>query len=541
MSATPPIEAGRVPPHDLDAEAAVLSAVMLEPERLDSVAFLRPEHFYSDANGRIFGAAQALAKVGTPIDIVSVASWLRDRERFAQVGGASYLAQISDATPAVAHVEFHALVVREKWRVRQLIATCQRVAAEGYGDFGEVDAFIAKADDEVHSIAKDHSAIIADGPTVDDPLRGLTHLAKVALMGRDRILEIASIPASYVWQDIVVASTIAVISGGVGAGKTTLLFLCLAARMNTGEPVSVLGRVMTPAPAGKLVVLIEGEHGEGSAARKLVESCALLRIDDAALDRIIIVARKSVLIGSPEWLDVKRLVAAGLVSDIALDTIARVAPGDANDEAQQVAIFARVAEVIEAAPTEKDKPTVWINAHNRKGGSGGLDSVSGSAQRTGQADTVLMLSAEREDGRVTSTTVIFDKLREPPDDYPKPVTFRIMGAGAERQLVTDAPEATADDDRPLGEQILSQLPIGAKKTRNALATALGKNPTSLDTDIGNLLSTGQIQKTTVSVNKRPHPGFARRNDAPRSNERAANGPSNERAANDQQTQQTAAG
>src|SRR3984957_10767171 len=86
----PPIVAGRVPPHDLDAEAAVLSAVLLNREALDRVLeILKPEHFYSDANGRIYEAAVALAQAGTPIDIISVASYLRDRERIQQIGGPS--------------------------------------------------------------------------------------------------------------------------------------------------------------------------------------------------------------------------------------------------------------------------------------------------------------------------------------------------------------------------------------------------------------------------------------------------------------------
>ncbi len=54
----PPIVAGRVPPHDLDAEAAVLSAILLSREALDRVLeILKPEQFYSDANGRIYEAA----------------------------------------------------------------------------------------------------------------------------------------------------------------------------------------------------------------------------------------------------------------------------------------------------------------------------------------------------------------------------------------------------------------------------------------------------------------------------------------------------
>jgi replicative DNA helicase len=151
----PAIVAGRVPPHDLDAEAAVLSAILLNRDALDRVLeILKPEHFYSEANGRIYMGAQELASSGTPIDIVSVASWLRDREWLQHIGGPSYLAEMADATPAVSHVTAHAKVVYEKWRVRQLIATCQRVAAEGYGDVGTVQEFIDGAEQAVYELAR---------------------------------------------------------------------------------------------------------------------------------------------------------------------------------------------------------------------------------------------------------------------------------------------------------------------------------------------------------------------------------------------------
>jgi replicative DNA helicase len=159
----PAMVAGRVPPHDLDAEAAVLSAILLSREALDRVQeILRPEYFYSDANGRIYEAAQQLALAGTPIDIISVASWLRDRERLAQIGGPSYLAQLADATPAVAHVGAHAAVVYEKWRVRQLIATCQKIAAEGYGDVGIVQEFIDSAEHAIYEIARTGSRVAVE-------------------------------------------------------------------------------------------------------------------------------------------------------------------------------------------------------------------------------------------------------------------------------------------------------------------------------------------------------------------------------------------
>lgn len=147
--------AGRVPPADLDAEAAVLSSMLLSREAFDSVQeFLLPEHFYADSNRRVFEAVMELSAANRPVDTVSVAGWLRDRGRLDQIGGTPYLAQLVDATPAVAHVEEHAKTIREKWRLRSLIATCQRFAAEGYGECGDVQAFVDSAEQSIFELAR---------------------------------------------------------------------------------------------------------------------------------------------------------------------------------------------------------------------------------------------------------------------------------------------------------------------------------------------------------------------------------------------------
>lgn len=151
----PPPVAGRVPPHDLDAEAAVLSAILLDRDALDRVLeILKPEHFYSQPNARIYQACQELAVATAPIDIVNVSTWLRDREWLVKCGGTAYLAELADATPAIGHVEAHAKTVHEKWRLRQIIATAQRVAAEGYGDVGEVQRFIDGVEQAVYDLAR---------------------------------------------------------------------------------------------------------------------------------------------------------------------------------------------------------------------------------------------------------------------------------------------------------------------------------------------------------------------------------------------------
>ena len=146
---------GRVPPHDLDAEAAVLSAVMLDPLAFDKVnEFLKPEHFYSEAHRRIHEASVELSAEGKPVDVVQVASWLRDHDRLAQVGGMAYLTEVLNAAPAVANVVAYARTIHEKFRVRQLIAACQRVTAQGYAGYGEAQQFIDSAEQAVYDIAR---------------------------------------------------------------------------------------------------------------------------------------------------------------------------------------------------------------------------------------------------------------------------------------------------------------------------------------------------------------------------------------------------
>jgi hypothetical protein len=190
---------------------------------------------------------------------------------------------------------------------------------------------------------------------------------------------------------------IVVVAGAPGGGKTTLLFLILAVRLHFGEPQNLLGLSLQPAPERKWIVLIEAEHGEGSTARKLVKSFRVLGLDNAGLRRVIIVARKAVKLGSPEWNDVVTLIKEGVVSDVAIDTIARVAPADGNDEQEQVAVYEALSRAIEAAPDDA-KPIVWAAAHTRKGATGGLEDVSGSVQRVGQADSVLICDPRRSTG-----------------------------------------------------------------------------------------------------------------------------------------------
>jgi replicative DNA helicase len=217
----------------LDAEAAVLSALLLAGEAFDQVQdVLAPEHFYSEANRRIFEAIADLNQQSQPVDVVTVSAWLRSRERLEQVGGGAYLAELTYATPAVAHVGAHARTVRERARLRQLIAVCLKHAAEAYGDCGEVQQFVDKVEQAIFDIAR----ISHQNPVrpVREAIHGAFEILSQAAARGDAI---TGDPTGFVELDRRISGLhpgdLYIVAGRPGMGKTSFV---LNAAVNCAQP-----------------------------------------------------------------------------------------------------------------------------------------------------------------------------------------------------------------------------------------------------------------------------------------------------------------
>ena len=152
----PITRAPQVAPNDLDAEAAVLSAILISPLRYDDIAsLLRPDMFYSGPNKLIFEVIVQFREAGTAIDAVTIASALKSADKLAAVGGTTYIFQIIDATPAVANISEHALIVREKWRLRQASDRARTLIATIAGGVAneDVQALLEEAERLIGEIA----------------------------------------------------------------------------------------------------------------------------------------------------------------------------------------------------------------------------------------------------------------------------------------------------------------------------------------------------------------------------------------------------
>jgi replicative DNA helicase len=130
---------GRVPPQSLEAEMAVLGAVLLDRNAFSiATESISASAFYKKAHADIFAAMEGLASRGEAIDVVTLSEELKQRGTFQSAGGAAYLTQIMDNVHTAANVEHYASIVLEKYVMRRLITICSDVATQCYA--GERDA-----------------------------------------------------------------------------------------------------------------------------------------------------------------------------------------------------------------------------------------------------------------------------------------------------------------------------------------------------------------------------------------------------------------
>lgn len=137
----------RVPPQNVEAEQAVLGAMMIEREAISKVSeVIRPEDFYREAHRLIFNAMMELFNKNEAVDLVTVVEVLRRDEKLEGAGGIAYVSALANSVPTAANVMYHARIVEEKALLRQLINTATYVAGMGYEANEEVAVIMDKAE-----------------------------------------------------------------------------------------------------------------------------------------------------------------------------------------------------------------------------------------------------------------------------------------------------------------------------------------------------------------------------------------------------------
>jgi len=114
-------------PQSLDAEKGVLGSILLSPTTVLDECITRqvgPKYFHLPAHALIFSALVEMQEKKKPIDLISLTQFLEDSHRLAGVGGAMAVTDLFTFVPTATNASYYLEIVREKYLLRQIIATC---------------------------------------------------------------------------------------------------------------------------------------------------------------------------------------------------------------------------------------------------------------------------------------------------------------------------------------------------------------------------------------------------------------------------------
>ncbi len=144
----------RVPPHNKEAEQAVIASIFIDDKALDKVADkLRPEDFYVPSHQHLYSRILQLQEQGRPVDVVTVMGIMTDEE-LSKAGGVEYIASLVDIIPTSANVAHYAEIVRDRSTLRRLIGVAVEMTESCYEQPDNVAEVVENAEKRIFSLAE---------------------------------------------------------------------------------------------------------------------------------------------------------------------------------------------------------------------------------------------------------------------------------------------------------------------------------------------------------------------------------------------------
>ncbi len=151
------MELGKVPPHDVEAEQAVLGSMLTDKDAvISAIEVLKEDDFYRTDNKSIYEAIINLYNRAEPIDIITVKAELESLGKFEQVGGLEYLASLPDKVPTTANAMKYIKIVEEKSTLRNLIKTANEIIELGYDPTEDVSDIMEGAEKKIFNIMQNN-------------------------------------------------------------------------------------------------------------------------------------------------------------------------------------------------------------------------------------------------------------------------------------------------------------------------------------------------------------------------------------------------
>lgn len=276
------------PPQSIEAEQAVLGAILLDSDVFISVLeYVSADDFYSRANQLIFEAMEELNRDDEAIDALTVQQKLNNMHMLENVGGYEYIFQLANDTPTAANAEYYARIVEEKSLLRKLIQASNKIARESFEQEESVSVILDEAEKSILNVAenRNRNGFIHIRDVVFESMQNLDDLSK---NGQD----VTGIPTGYPDLD------------AMTAGLQPEELIILAARPAVGKTAFALNIAQNVATKQDGVVAVFSlEMGAGSLVNRMI--CAEGSINAGHL--------RTGQLTEDEWSDL--IVASGALSE----------------------------------------------------------------------------------------------------------------------------------------------------------------------------------------------------------------------------------
>ncbi|MEZ7978979.1 MAG: replicative DNA helicase [Myxococcota bacterium] len=274
---------GRVPPHDIEAEKAVLSAILLDNDAIHTVVTeVREEDFYHPAHQMLYGSMVKLRDENQPVDLTTLASYLKGASLLESVGGNVMLAEIADYEATPANIIHYAKIVRDRAVKRSLISTASEIVALGYEHGEPADSLLDEAESRIFGLSteKANTSLSSISVEMHD---AVNHIDMLMTRGG----EITGISSGYENLDDMTGGLqpgdLFILAARPSMGKTALaLNLGRNAAVDFGKNVAVFSLEMTTRSLVMRMLSSEAQVDAGSFRSGLISTEAHTRLMDAA-------------------------------------------------------------------------------------------------------------------------------------------------------------------------------------------------------------------------------------------------------------------
>lgn len=148
------VEAGKIPPQNLDAEMSLLGAVLIDDEVLADISeHVTAKDFYDKRHGIVYGAMMRLYEKHKPVDLLTLTDELKRKKELETVGGSAYLTDLTNYVPTAAHAEAYAELVAQKAVRRRLIKASSEISEMGFDEDTTTQELLEKAEAELFSVS----------------------------------------------------------------------------------------------------------------------------------------------------------------------------------------------------------------------------------------------------------------------------------------------------------------------------------------------------------------------------------------------------